>query len=383
MQTADSIFDDIRPFDSSEIPAAMERMTRADVFPLVSKYLFPDETVEKVAERMLSVRSSNQFQDVFVKYAVEAVVRKSMDSLTWEGLEKISAGVPYLFLSNHRDIALDAAILTYILHENGIPTPQITFGENLMSHPFVVDFGKANKMFKVARPTTVATRSDFFTASQHLSDYLRHCIAGKGESVWIAQRNGRTKNGDDATDQGILKMFGMSCPDDKIAALADLHIVPVSISYEWEPCDILKVMELYESSRIAYMKKPGEDLNSILTGILQPKGRVHIVFGDVLTYKDLLPFDSLTKNSYYKSVAQLLDSRIRSNFALWPNNWIAHDLRYGESRFAARYTPAQKQQFLEHISALDRYDNCDVEELRDRMLGIYSNPVDNLLRQNK
>jgi glycerol-3-phosphate O-acyltransferase len=275
-------------------------------------------------------------------------------------------------VSNHRDIMLDACLLQYVLYKNGHETSEITFGANLMSSPLVIDIGKANKMFRVERGGTLR---DFYLSSRHLSDYIRYVLTEKGQSLWIAQRNGRTKNGNDQTDQGLIKMFCMSEPNDKIRALAELNIIPVSVSYEWESCDILKALELYESRFSRYIKKPGEDLNSILTGITQPKGRVNFTFCPLITEQDLHQYDECTSNEYHRIVAQLIDRRINAAYQLTPNNYIAHDMRYGRQQYRDRYTEAERQAFLDHMQKLSEFDISEPDVLRDIFLGIYSNPV--------
>lgn len=183
----------------------------------------------------------------------EQVISRSITSFTYNGIEKFSSENKYLFISNHRDIMLDACLLQYVLYKNGHETSEITFGANLMQGQLVTDIGKSNKMFKVERPGN--NPREFYAASFHLSEYIRYVLTRKRESVWIAQRNGRTKDGIDRTDQGLIKMLGMSYHSDKIDALAELNIVPVAISYEWESCDILKAMELYASKNTKYIKK--------------------------------------------------------------------------------------------------------------------------------
>ena len=270
---------------------------------------------------------------------------------------------------------LDACLLQYHFVINGFETTEITFGANLMMNPVVIDVGKSNKMFKVERPG--GDIKAFYQNSMHLSDYIRHTIKEKKQSVWIAQRNGRTKNGIDATDQGIIKMFCMSEPRDKIKALADLHITPVSISYEWEPCDILKALELYQSQYARYTKKPGEDLNSILTGILQMKGRVHIELCEPISVAELSAFEHMTNNDYHKAVAQLIDRRINTAYRLYPNNYIAHDLLYGNTKYRNMYTEEERQAFVKRLGKMDRYsETCDIERLKEIFIGIYSNPID-------
>ena len=336
-------FDDIRPYYDSEIPAAMQNIVNSNFFGLLCTYVYPGRNPEEVKEMMLSFRTIRDFQLEVMRCVNEQVIRRSITEFTYSGVEQLDPDKKYLFVSNHRDIMLDACLLQYILYKNGHETSEITFGANLMSSPLVIDIGKANKMFRVERGGTMR---DFYLSSVHLSDYIRYVLTEKGQSLWIAQRNGRTKDGLDRTDQGIIKMFCMSYPQDKIQALSQLHIVPVSVSYEWESCDILKALELYQSRQAPYVKKPGEDLNSILTGIAQPKG--------------------------------LLDRRIRTAYQLTPNNYIAHDLRYGQHRYQGRYTPEQRQAFIHRMEKLNRFDVPEPDVLRDIFLGIYANPLKEL-----
>ena len=306
----------------------------------------------------------------------EQIIARSITDFTVSGLERLDPKRHYLYVSNHRDIMLDACLLQYYLVVNGFDTTEITFGANLMMNPVVIDVGKSNKMFRVERPG--GDIKEFYRASLHLSEYIRYVITEKEQSVWIAQRNGRTKDGNDATDQGIIKMFCMSEPKDKIKALADLNIVPISVSYEWESCDILKALELYESQYTRYTKKPGEDLNSILTGILQPKGRVHFELCEPISVAELSAFEGQTNNEYHKSVSKLIDRRINTAYRLFPNNYIAHDILYGNTRYQSMYTDEDYSLFCQHIKELDRYEEtCDLERLRDIFVGIYANPIDN------
>ena len=368
-------FDDIRPYYEEEIPAAMQRIADSDVFPLLASFVYPSGSLDDVRKRICSFRTIREFQHDTMRRVNEQVIARSISEFTVNGLDNLSPVEHYLFVSNHRDIMLDASLLQYYFVINGFETTEITFGANLMMHPVVIDVGKSNKMFKVARPG--GDIKDFYRNSMHLSEYIRFTIKEKGESVWIAQRNGRTKNGIDQTDQGIIKMFCMSEPKDKIKALSELHIVPISISYEWESCDILKALELYESQYTRYTKKPGEDLNSILTGILQPKGRVHIELCKPITTDELSAYENQTNNDYHKSVAKLIDGRINAAYRLYPNNYIAHDLLYGNTKYSKKYTDEQYNAFLQRLSKLDKYDTCDLERLKEIFLGIYSNPIDN------
>ena len=367
-------FDDIRPYTDEEIPLAMSRIAESQMLPLLASYVCPEKSLDEVRQMLLGFKTIKDFQYGIMYHVNEQIIRNSITEFTYGGEQYLEKGRPYLMVSNHRDIMLDASLLQNLLVDLGHETSQITFGANLMMNPLVVDIGKSNKMFRVERPG--GSIKDFYKSSLHLSEYIRHAICDQKESVWIAQRNGRTKDGNDQTDQGIIKMFCMSRQEDKIAALSELNILPIAVSYEWESCDILKAIELYESKSVKYIKKPGEDLNSILTGILQPKGRVHFEFCPMVTAEELSQFNDLTNNEYHKQVAHLLDERIQKAYCLWPNNFIAHDMLYGQRRYRDHYTEAERQAFEKHLSKLDHYDS-DLEVLRDLLLGIYANPVDN------
>lgn len=368
-------FDDIRPYYDDEIPAAMKRIAASDTFPLLASYAFPDRKVEEVRAMVEGLRTVDEFQTKVMWFVNEQIVKRSMTSYTVSGIEALDPSGQYLFVSNHRDIMLDASVLQNILHAHGFETSEITFGANLMCTPLVIDIGRSNKMFRVERGGNM---KEFYQSSVHLSEYIRHVITEKHQSVWIAQRNGRTKDGNDATDQGIVKMFGISKRDDKIKALSELHIVPLSISYEWETCDYMKALELYQSRYEKYVKKQGEDLSSILSGITSFKGNVHLSFCPMITEDDLRQFDSLTSIEYNREVARLMDERIFSGYKLTPNNFIAHDIRFGKHEFlGTKYSEDQKERFVFHMSKLDKYDVEEPEILRDIFLGIYSNPVDN------
>lgn len=373
-------FDDIRPYYDEEIPAAMKRIAESGSFPLLASYIYPGEEIDDVRKRIAAYPDTHAFQHQTMYFVNKQIIERSIDRFTCTGIDKLSADGSYLYVSNHRDIMLDASLLQNALIDAGFETTEITFGANLMVSQLVIDIGKSNKMFKVERPG--GSIREFYQKSGHLSRYIRHAINDKHHSVWIAQRNGRTKNGMDLTDQGIIKMFCMSEPMDKIRAINDLHIVPVSVSYEWEPCDVLKTLELYESQFAKYTKKPGEDLNSIITGIVQPKGRVHFEICEPLTEVELHAFDNMTNNDYHRAVARLIDRRVVTAYRLFPNNYIAYDLRYGTPRFENMYTAEEKAKFCQHLAVLDQYDTCDIDQLKDIFLGIYSNPIVNKAKVN-
>lgn len=372
------MFDDIRPYYDSEIPAAMLRIAADPSFPLLSSFVFPEREVEDVRQMVASITTIAEFQAKVMYFANRQIMSRSTSSFTYGGVEHVDPSKRYLYVSNHRDIMLDASLLQNVLIDHHIETSEITFGENLMRGELVIDIGKSNKMFKVERPG--GSIMEFYKSSMHLSDYIRNTILERNQSVWIAQRNGRTKNGVDRTDQGIIKMFSMSRNDDMVQSIAELNILPVSVSYEWESCDILKTLELYKRQQGPYKKAAGEDLNSILTGIVQPKGHVHFQLCKPIVAEELQPFAHLNSTEYHKQVAHLIDQRICSAYYLMPNNYIAHDLLSGTDTYAAQYTEAQKKAFLSRLSMLDEYaENYDLASLRQIFLGIYASPVDSKL----
>jgi len=374
-------FDDLRPYYDEEIAPAMRRITESEYFPLLSSFAYPGKDPEEVKTMMRAFTSIAEFQYEVMKAVNDQVSVRSIRSFSYEGLETLSKDKRYLFVSNHRDIMLDATLLQYALYLGGHPTSEITFGSNLMSSPLIVDIGKSNKMFKVIRGGNM---KDFYKNSLHLSEYLRHTLLEKQESVWIAQSNGRSKNGIDLTEPGIIKMFYMCRADNPVQALADLHIVPVSISYQWETCDKLKALERYLLSRDGgYIKQPGEDLNSILTGIKQQKGDVHLHFGIPLTEEALAPFAGLPNNAFNKQIALLLDKQVQANYKLSGNNYIAHDLRAGTEEYADRYTAEEKATFLQRYQEMLAYEVADQPSLGRAFLDIYANPVDSKRRHKQ
>ena len=389
-----SNFDDIRPYNDAELPAALARMVSTPLFAQMAAFLYPDQKPEAVAKSLMAVTSIDQLQMTLMRDLIERIKATTISQFTFSGLDNISTAEPHLFVSNHRDIVLDAFLLQFVLRLNGHGTNYITFGANLMQDPFVVELGKCNKMFRVERG---GTRAQFYNSLVHLSEFIRYVLTQERQSLWTAQRNGRTKDGRDQTDPSILKMFARSSKLSPAEALAPLNITPVAVSYEWEPCDLLKTRERCLTVNGVYQKAPGEDLESILTGIRQYKGQVHIAIGKPLTLDNL---SALPSAGFFEAAAQLLDRQIYQNYKLYPNNYIAHDLRCGSQQYASHYTDDQRDRFLERFRkarAMGARSHCrsqkttnEIERLSkaseelmsgnsaaaDAFLDIYANPVD-------
>lgn len=369
-------FDDIRPYYDSELPASMCRIANNPLFAIIASYLFPEEPVAALCEKLLSLKSVYEFQTQIMQRVNDRITEKTISHFSYGGFDVIDRNKAYLFVANHRDIMLDAALLQNIMMKNDVPTSQITFGANLMTSEIVVDIGRSNKMFRVERPSSDIRK--FYYASEHLSKYIRHTLVEQNESVWIAQRNGRTKDGLDRTDRGVINMFRMSCQDDKVRSIAELNILPVTVSYEWEPCDIQKACEIYATRRGPYQKSADEDLKSILSGITSHKGRVHFEFSQPITAEELAQFAEYPSQKFNVAVAALVDSRICSAYRLWPNNYIAHDMLSGTDAYASEYSAEEKLRFVEHLERCESTlpEEYDREEIREIMLGIYANAVD-------
>ncbi|HPX59840.1 MAG TPA: acyltransferase, partial [Bacteroidales bacterium] len=317
-----SIFEDTRPYNDNEIPAAVNRLLKDNYLPLIFNYLFPDKKeAEDLLKILKDVRTVKDFQLKIMYRIIWAIINKTSSGLTYSGFENLNDEKKAMLIGNHRDILLDSAILQILLTDHHLDTSEITFGSNLMSSQLAIDIGKMNKMFKIIRGGNIR---DFYRNSVHVSTYMRYAITEKKQSTWIAQRNGRTKDGNDTTEMAVLKMFTLSSNKRFVPNLLELNITPLIISYEYEPCVFLKVAELYVSMYQKYEKKEDEDFQSIIQGIIQWKGNIHFVVGKPITEDELKECDQLQKNDKFIRLAQIIDKRIYDNYRLWKTNYIAY-----------------------------------------------------------
>ncbi len=365
-------FDGIRPYNDSEVHPALERIVANPLLDNIANYLFPGQDVTMFKKLLLSCNSKEDFQVKVMSGIVQKIIKDTTSGLTHAGLEYFDGGKKYLIVSNHRDIVLDSAFIQLIIHLYGAQTTEIAVGDNLITSSFIEDICRSNKMIKVIRSTSPR---EVYTTSKILSEYIRYNVSSQESSIWIAQRNGRTKDGTDMTEQGLLKMFDMSGSGDFVKDFTELHILPTSISYEFEPCDLYKAMEIYISRRQKYVKAEGEDLNSILTGIMQPKGRVHIQFNEPVTEQEVNAAAELDKNERFKALAACMDKKIIANYKLWPNNYIAYDILNSTDECSSEYTPEQKEAFVQYMEHKMAKVEADKDELREIFLSIYANPV--------
>lgn len=374
----DFSFEELRPFYDSESNAIMHEMTKDPLYLQLVSYLWPGITKEEAIAKAHNTKNIYDFQTGYMSHAIWSIVKNSSTGLSWSGIENLDSNKAYLFIANHRDILLDSALLQIILEKENFATSEITFGSNLKEQGFITNFGRMNRMFTVKRE---GTAKELYDISRQLSAYIRHTLIDKNSSVWIAQRNGRTKDGYDQTQTGLLKMLAMSGGKDFVQCFSELNIVPLSISYEYEPCDFLKVQELYLSSlHSKYIKAPGEDLNSIITGIKQPKGKIHLTFGKPIKEELIEINKSINDNEKIKQLAALLDNRINNDYKLNAVNYIAYDLSRNNNVFATNYTELEKQNFVSYVSEKIAHLSGEPDVLKNIFIKMYAAPVENKLR---
>ena len=367
-------FESTRPYNDEEIPAAAARVAASPFFGNIARYLFPECDMDALRQEIINVKTVKEFQQKFMLQAINSILRQTSTGMEVSGFELLDNQHNYMFIANHRDILLDAALLQVILDNHQLDTSEITFGSNLMQGGLVIDIGKMNKMFRIVRGGSV---HDFYRNSLEVSSYMRYALLDKHQSVWIAQRNGRTKNGDDHTEIAVLKMFSISSDKKFIDNMAELNITPIVTSYEYEPCDFLKTQELYISQYQQYIKEAGEDLNSIVKGIIQPKGGICICATPTITMEELQFCDSFDKNDKFFHLAQIIDQRVYSHYKLWKNNYIAYDMVEGNDKYAQKYTSDERKAFEKYMNDGIKSLVGEADELKNIFLNIYANPVRN------
>lgn len=357
----------------------MSRVAHNPAIPVISKYLFPDMPRGFLKALLLSVESVDEFQQTVMCKVVKAIVAKTSEGVSFSGIENLE-GVDgkFLLVSNHRDIILDPAITQWILMSRKIPMTEICVGSNLLSSKLVEDLLRSNRMIKVIRGISAR---ELYLSSKLLSRYIRESVVSGRSSVWIAQKEGRSKDGIDTTEQGLLKMFDMSGEGSFEDNFCELNIVPMSISYEYESCDSRKAREVLMKRSGPYVKKRREDLHSIMTGIRQQKGHIHLEIEAPLSREEIAKASTCTGNDRYQAIRHTLDNRIIRGYKLWKTNFIAHDMLSGKPEFSHKYTAAEFEQFDAYVRhklvKLER--SLDHAELRKIFLGIYAGPIDSKL----
>ena len=373
-------FDAIRPFEPDELPAVYERLIGNDQFRAVAGHVFPGVPFDMLAAKMRSCATNIDFQKAFCYAFLKNLLAKASLGCDFDSSE-IDLSHRHTFVSNHRDIVLDSALLDMLLVDNGSTTTcEIAIGDNLLSLPWVKDLVRINKSFIVER--AVGMRQ-MLVSSKRLSEYMHLVVGAKHDNVWIAQREGRAKDSDDRTQESIIKMMAMGGEGSLVERIRSLHIVPLAISYEFDPCDFLKAREYQLRRDVEGWKKgPTDDIVSMQTGIMGYKGHIHYHAAQCIdAWLDTLDAD-MPKGEFFAAVARHIDEQIFSRYRLYPNNFVALDELSGTTEHAGRYTQHDKERFDAYIAgqlALIDIPCKDEQYLRERMLTMYANPARNQL----
>ena len=335
-------FDSIRPFYDTEVNDALSDVIQHPMMKALMNFSFPDVADEVWKEQLKRTHSIRDFQCNFIYQSVRKILEKSSEGLTTSGFEHLEKNTSYLFISNHRDILLDTTLLNATLFEHGLVMTASAIGDNLVKKSFLKILAKLNRNFLVLRGLSPR---EMLQSSKLLSEYIKQLLLHENRSVWIAQREGRTKDGNDATNPGVLKMLGMASEDKNVMEyFKKIKIVPVSISYEYDPTDVLKMPQLMaEANNEIYVKEKNEDFQNILSGVLGQKKRIHIHIGKVIDSEiDTIVATEDNSNKQVLALAQAIDDAILTNYKLWPTNFIAYDILHKTNQYSHLYTENEK-----------------------------------------
>ncbi|WP_445453648.1 1-acyl-sn-glycerol-3-phosphate acyltransferase [Flavobacterium sp. 25HG05S-40] len=367
-------FDKIRPYYDAEVNEAIQAAVNHPMMKALMGFTFPDVAEEVWKEQLKRTHSIRDFQCNFIYKSVQKVLEKSSEGLTTSGFEKLQPNTSYLFISNHRDIILDTSLLNVSLFDHGLVMTASAIGDNLVKKSFLKTLSKLNRNFLVQRGLPPR---ELLESSKLMSEYIGQLLLRENRSVWIAQREGRTKDGNDATHSGVLKMLAMGATDKNLMAyFKKIQIVPVSISYEYDPTDALKMPQLIaEANDEIYIKEKNEDFITLLSGIIGQKKRIHISVGDVLsTELDTIAQEFDNNNKQIQALALAIDDSILQSYKLWPTNYIAYDLLHKSNTYSHLYTDNEKSLFERRLEM--RIDENNPQML-ESFLAMYANPVVN------
>jgi hypothetical protein len=373
----DNLFDKIRPYSEKETLVAVKNLfTNSDFRKELS--IFENKiNIATWIEDVLSCKTQYELNLTFADKVFHYFVENSCTQLHYSGIENIDPKTPHLFIGNHRDIILDSSFLQIYFFKNGYDQTRIAIGDNLIQRPLFAELARIHKMFLVLRSGTLKER---IYNTHLLSSYIHHSIFKDYESVWIAQGNGRAKNGDDKTQQGLLKMFTLADTENPLQTLKQMQITPVTVSYQYEPCAQMKARELTLAENAPYIKQPNEDTMSIIEGITGFKGDVHFKIGKPLQKEfDDIPAE-LSLNEQLTFLCNQIDRQIYENYYLYPQNYIAMDIQENRNRFSKEYTADEKVAFLQYLNEKSIVPDVPKEKMKKYLLDIYANPVRNKLR---
>lgn len=375
-------FDEIRSYNADEISAKLKELSEEKPFLKLVSTLFPLMPKDQLKQKIYSFQSTEQMQKEMVYPFLKYLEANMTTGVELVGLEKIDKNKKYLYISNHRDIVLDSALLCSKLIDNEMDTVEIAMGDNLLIIPWIEQFVRINKSFIVQRGLNAR---DVLESSIRLSAYLRHVLHEKKNSIWIAQREGRAKDADDRTQESLIKMFNLAGKSDNlIENLKELNICPLSITYEYDPCDFLKAKEFQQKrDNEDFKKSEGDDLYSMKTGVMGYKGKVvYSITGCINDELDQIAQQTSVRNEQVSLIAKLIDKRIHQHFHINPNNKIAYDILWGDNESAKSYTEEEKQNFEDYLDTQIRkieLEEKDRDYLHSKLLEMYANPFKNYI----
>lgn len=367
-----SSYDNIKFYPDSEVNKVLLTLTSHPMFKELMSFTFPDKDETYFQQLFQSIHSIYDFQSKVIYHTMQRILEKTSESLTSNGFDEIQDDKSYFYISNHRDILLDTSLLNVKLYENNKIMTASAVGDNLVQKSFLMSLAKLNRNFIIRRGLSAR---ELLQSSKEVSAYIHELLQHDNRSVWIAQRQGRTKDGWDETHTGVLKMIGMNCDEDNLMDyFKKLRIVPVSISYEYDPTDKLKMPRLMaELSDEAYIKEKNEDFINLMSGVLGQKKRIHIEMGKPLDEEiEEIKNCQLNTTKQIQELAKILDKSIVKNYKLWPTNYIAYDLLHQTTNFQQKYTEEEKQLFLRRLEL--RVDKNN-ETMVNGFLSMYANPV--------
>lgn len=367
-----SSYDNIKFYPDSEVNKVLLTLTSHPMFKELMSFTFPDKDETYFQQLFQSIHSIYDFQSKVIYHTMQRILEKTSESLTCNGFDELQDDKSYFYISNHRDILLDTSLLNVKLYENNKIMTASAVGDNLVQKSFLMSLAKLNRNFIIRRGLSAR---ELLQSSKEVSAYIHELLQHDNRSVWIAQRQGRTKDGWDETHTGVLKMIGMNCDEDNLMDyFKKLRIVPVSISYEYDPTDKLKMPRLMaELSDEAYIKEKNEDFINLMSGVLGQKKRIHIEMGKPLDEEiEEIKNCQLNTTKQIQELAKILDKSIVKNYKLWPTNYIAYDLLYKTTNFQQKYTEEEKQLFLRRLEL--RVDKNN-ETMVNGFLSMYANPV--------
>lgn len=377
-------FEDIRPFYDEEVNDVISSLIKEDGFKRTVRFIMPELDYDKFVQELSTYTSKDDFQAKAAVPILLSLVKKSTTSLSLSGIENIRKSERYTFMSNHRDIVLDASFLNLLLWQRGFTTSEVAIGNNLLKLPWISNLVRLNKSFIVKRNVSGRKMLEF---SHRLSAYIHFAIKIKHQSVWIAQREGRAKDSDDRTQESLIKMLALGGNDDLWESIRSVNIVPVSISYEYDPCDYLKAREFQmKRDNPRYKKSPGEDILNMATGILGYKGKVVFRIATPINQTLAQTVPPHDKADEVACITHTIDQGIHSNYEIYAGNYVAYDLLFG-TQFEDKYTPQEKETFMQYLDQqLGKIEmpNPDIPFLKEKILEMYANPLRNkLIAENK